>query len=120
MGVQHPGSGWEEVLPDEIDQALHRFTFVNRVGHHALQPGTQTNRGIGLFRGHAIDRIGVVLFEDNIVLGDRRAQFNQVGSLLRDIQDLGPCLLRCARSVDPDHVPGAAIFLQSRRPCRRA
>ena len=44
MRVKHFRSGRKEALLHKIDHALHRFTFVNRIGHHAFHAGGQADR----------------------------------------------------------------------------
>src|ERR1700722_9971514 len=61
MGVEGFRARGEIAFGDEVDQALHRSSLVDRIGDHALEPGGEADRFLGLSRGYAVDRIGIVL-----------------------------------------------------------
>src|SRR3989304_1370191 len=103
----------EEILADEIDEALHGFSLIDRVRHHAFHASAQPDGRIGFFGWNTVGRIGEFLSKDNIVRFDFLAKPNKAGRVLRDGQHLRPGLLRWGGGVDSNHFASATILGES-------
>ena len=74
MSVEHLGARGEIALLHEVDQALHRFPFIDGIGDHAFQPRAEADRFLGLLGGNAIGRIGAILDQHDVVGDDVLAE----------------------------------------------
>src|SRR3977135_2092849 len=70
MGVENFRSRREIALLHEVDHALHGFTFIDRIGNHALKTRAKPDRVLGLLRRNAVKGISIVLDKDDILFDD--------------------------------------------------
>src|SRR5579859_7046315 len=54
MGVEHGRAGCNLARPHEVDERGHGFALVDRVGDHALEPCTETDRLERVSVGNAV------------------------------------------------------------------
>src|SRR6266576_1591738 len=77
MSVEQLRSLWKIAFLDEVDHALHGFPLIDGVGDHAFETRAEPDRLLGIVGGNAVGRIGVVLDQDDVVLDNLLAQFDQ-------------------------------------------
>ena len=100
-------------FPDQIDHALHRFSFVYGIGHHALGAGGETDRFVGFGGRYAVGGIGVVRDQRQVVPGDLAAEIHQIGRVPRNFHHLFTGLIECAGGIDSHHSVTPPVLRES-------
>ena len=92
-----------------FDHAVHGLALVDRVGQHAFLARAHADRLQCAGVGQAIFGAAVADVEHHVGIGDLAVEFDQLGGVLRDAQDLCLGLRWLGRRIDADHAIGAAI-----------
>src|SRR3546814_19401501 len=68
MDVKHFRTLRKVALADQIDHALHRLAFVNRVRDHTFEPRRKSDRLQGFLRRYAVRGISIVLLDNDVLV----------------------------------------------------
>src|SRR3546814_386609 len=104
MDVKHFRTLRKVALADQIDHALHRLAFVNRVRDHTFEPRRKSDRLQGFLRRYAVRGISIVLL-DNDVLVDNLVATNEGRRVPGDVKHLRTSLGGREGRINAEHVP---------------
>ena len=70
MNIENSGSRSEKPTLDKINHALHRLSFVDRIGNHRFGSCGQTYSRAGFLAWYAVRWVCVVWIDDDICIDD--------------------------------------------------
>src|SRR3984893_10257754 len=103
--VQHLRAGLDLASRHHVDHRGERLSFVDRVGEHSLETGSELDRVDGTLVRDPVGSGVVAVVKDDLVLAEVSADVDEGCGLASDSRYLIPGLRGLRRAVDAKHTP---------------